>query len=174
MKKLLALILAATLALSLVACGGDSGAGDNNTPSTSSGGESNTPPTSTTTQPDNNVSPSEPTEITPDSTEEPSVSVEATNVAFGETISLDFVEMTFEESGVAEDIQQSITTDIAVGTHTRVTGPQPEEGKQFLYLRACLKSFDKNGGVEDNREKTSGSWGKCINTQVISAGKNIS
>ena len=41
-------------------------------------------------------------------------------------------------------------------------------------LRACLKSFDKNGGVEDNREKTSGSWGKCINIQVISAGKNIS
>ena len=34
MKKLLALILAAALALSLVACGGDSGAGDNNTPST--------------------------------------------------------------------------------------------------------------------------------------------
>ena len=36
MKKLLALILAAALALSLVACGGDSGAGDTNTPS---GGE---------------------------------------------------------------------------------------------------------------------------------------
>lgn len=33
MKKLLALILAAALALSLVACGGDSGAGDTNTPS---------------------------------------------------------------------------------------------------------------------------------------------
>ena len=33
MKKLLALMLAAALALSLVACGGDSGAGDTNTPS---------------------------------------------------------------------------------------------------------------------------------------------
>lgn len=33
MKKLLALILAAALALSLVACGGDSGTGDTNTPS---------------------------------------------------------------------------------------------------------------------------------------------
>ena len=33
MKKLLALILAAVLALSLVACGGGSGAGDDNTPS---------------------------------------------------------------------------------------------------------------------------------------------
>ena len=31
MKKLLALILSAALALSLVACGGGSGAGDNNT-----------------------------------------------------------------------------------------------------------------------------------------------
>lgn len=38
MKKILALILAAALALSLVACGGDGGAGDNNTPSTPSDG----------------------------------------------------------------------------------------------------------------------------------------
>ena len=37
MKKLLALILAAALALSLVACGGDSGAGDTNTPGTGNG-----------------------------------------------------------------------------------------------------------------------------------------
>ena len=37
MKKLLALILAAALALSLVACGGDNGAGDTNTPSTGNG-----------------------------------------------------------------------------------------------------------------------------------------
>lgn len=37
MKKLLALILAAALALSLVACGGGSGAGDTNTSSTGSG-----------------------------------------------------------------------------------------------------------------------------------------
>ena len=52
MKKLLALILAAALALSLVACGGGSGAGDTNTPSggngdttsadTPSGGEDST------------------------------------------------------------------------------------------------------------------------------------
>ena len=39
MKKLLALMLAAALALSLVACGGDGEAGDNNTP----GGGDNTP-----------------------------------------------------------------------------------------------------------------------------------
>ena len=32
MKKLLALMLAAALALSMVACGGDSGTGDINTP----------------------------------------------------------------------------------------------------------------------------------------------
>ena len=42
MKKLLALILAAALALSLVACGGDSGAGDNNTPSTGNGDTTST------------------------------------------------------------------------------------------------------------------------------------
>ena len=42
MKKLLALILAAALALSLVACGGDSGAGDTNTPSTGNGDTTST------------------------------------------------------------------------------------------------------------------------------------
>lgn len=42
MKKLLALMLAAALALSLVACGGGSGAGDTNTPSTGNG--DTTPP----------------------------------------------------------------------------------------------------------------------------------
>jgi len=47
MKKLLALMLAAALALSLVACGGDSGAGDNNTPS---GGEDSAPGETTMTK----------------------------------------------------------------------------------------------------------------------------
>ncbi len=42
MKKLLALILAAALALSLVACGGGGGTGDNNTPSTESGDTTST------------------------------------------------------------------------------------------------------------------------------------
>ena len=42
MKKLLALMLAAVLAFSLVACGGDSGAGDTNTPS---GGNNSEPTT---------------------------------------------------------------------------------------------------------------------------------
>ncbi len=47
MKKLLALMLAAALALSLAACGGDSGAGDTNTPSTPSGGNGDTTSTDT-------------------------------------------------------------------------------------------------------------------------------
>ena len=42
MKKLLALMLAAALALFLVACGDDSGAGDTNTPSTGNGDTSST------------------------------------------------------------------------------------------------------------------------------------
>ena len=42
MKKLLALMLAAALALFLVACGDDSGAGDTNTPSTGNGDETST------------------------------------------------------------------------------------------------------------------------------------
>ena len=47
MKKLLALMLTAALALSLAACGGDSGAGDTNTPSTPSGGNGDTTSTDT-------------------------------------------------------------------------------------------------------------------------------
>lgn len=42
MKKLLALILAAALTLSLVACGGDSGAGETNTPSGGNGDATST------------------------------------------------------------------------------------------------------------------------------------
>ena len=42
MKRLLALMLAAVLALSLVACGGGGGVGDNNTPSTGNGDVTNT------------------------------------------------------------------------------------------------------------------------------------
>ena len=48
MKKLLALMLAAALALSLVACGGDSGAGDTNTPSGGNGDTTGTDTPSTT------------------------------------------------------------------------------------------------------------------------------
>jgi len=49
MKKILALMLAAALALSLVACGGGSGAGDNKTPSTGNGDTTSTDTTSTDT-----------------------------------------------------------------------------------------------------------------------------
>ena len=55
MKKLLALIFAAALALSLVACGGDSGAGDTNTPSGGNGDitGTDTPSGETGSTPDN-------------------------------------------------------------------------------------------------------------------------
>ena len=42
MKKLLSLVLAAALALSLVACGGSGGTGDNSTPSTGNGDTTST------------------------------------------------------------------------------------------------------------------------------------
>ena len=55
MKKLLALILAAALALSLVACGGGSGAGDTNTPNGGNGDttSTDTPSGETGSTPDN-------------------------------------------------------------------------------------------------------------------------
>lgn len=70
MKKLLALMLAATLALSLVACGGGSGAGDTNTPSTGNGDTTSTDTPSggngDTTSADTSQIPDEPQNITPE------------------------------------------------------------------------------------------------------------
>lgn len=64
MKKLLALILAAALALSLVACGGGSGAGDTNTPSTPSGGNGDTTSTDTPSGGGEDSTPEETQELT--------------------------------------------------------------------------------------------------------------
>lgn len=74
MKKLLALILAAALALSLVACGGDSGAGDTNTPSTGNGDTTSTD--------------------TPSGGGEDNTSPEIQELALGDTISTDNWEFT--------------------------------------------------------------------------------
>ena len=67
----------------------------------------------------------------------------AIEAKLGETISLEFVELTFEEMGIEEDIQQSITTDNSVGSMTRTFGPQPESGKKFIYLRGTIKNLAK-------------------------------
>ena len=124
MKKLLILFLAAIMLLSLAACGG------NDAPS-SQGNEDNSP-----------VEPSDDAANTPDEAEEadPSDAISATEIAIGDTITLDFVEMTFEETGIAADIRQSITTGIV----TRTTGPDPAEGKQYLYIRGTIKNLAKS------------------------------
>lgn len=63
----------------------------------------------------------------------------AIEVALGETIGLEFVEITFEEMGIEEDIKQSIKT----GNVTRIFGPDAEEGKKFIYLRGTIKNVAK-------------------------------
>ncbi len=89
MKKLLALMLAAALALSLVACGGG-GAGDNNTPNTPStpggGGDS-------TSQVDTETTPPE---------EEPTNDVQT--LSFGEPITTELFEFTPTFEGFAEEL----------------------------------------------------------------------
>ena len=80
MKKLLALILAAALALSLVACGGGGGTGDTNTPSTPSGGG----------------------DSIPEDTGEPADYVEDdTRYQLGDTVSTDILELTVKKASLA-------------------------------------------------------------------------
>ena len=133
MKRIVTILLAATLILSLAACGG------NTTPS-------NSEPSSTPTQEENTeVTLTPPAQDASNTTEEMQEQEEpkreAVEIAIGDTISLDFVEITFEETGVAEDIQTSITTSIQTGTSTQITGPNPETGKQFVYMAGTIKNL---------------------------------
>ncbi len=65
--------------------------------------------------------------------------MEPVELTIGEPLTLDFVELTFAETGIATDIQQSITT----GNVTRITGPEAVEGQQFVYLRGTIKNLAK-------------------------------
>jgi len=107
MKKLLALILAAALALSLVACGGGSGAGDTNTPS-GGNGDTNTPSTpstgnedtTSTDTPSGGGEDSTPDETTP--TEEPTNDVQT--LSFGDSITTELFEFTPVFEGFADEL----------------------------------------------------------------------
>ncbi len=112
MKRLLTLLLAAAMVLALAACGG------------SSEGAPDTPETSAPTQ-------------EPSAEPEPSEAPAATTFAVGDTIALDFVELKFDTFAIEPDIQQSVTS----GMVTYVTGPQPQEGKKFAYLRGTIKNL---------------------------------
>ncbi len=70
-------------------------------------------------------------------TEETPVSA-AEELKIGDTLSLEFVEMTFDEWGIAEDIKQSITT----GNVTRTFGPEPESGNQYIFIKGSIKNLN--------------------------------
>lgn len=140
MKKILSLLLAGTMAFSITACGNTA-----NKSSNRSTKQSSTVKTSTKS---NVNSASNVTEsvVTQQSSKSSSVEssetkpkVEPASIAIGEKISLDFVEIAFEESGVEKNIQQSIKK----GVVTRTTGPEPKDGKHFLYLRGTIKNLAK-------------------------------
>ena len=60
------------------------------------------------------------------------------NISLGEKISLPFVEVTFSEFGIKQDITKSITTGIV----TKVFGPDPENGYEFAYLEGTIKNLN--------------------------------
>lgn len=125
MKKWMAALLAVAMMCALAACGGGGS------------GETTQSPTGNEVT-DNSPSPAvEPSESQPvEETTKPA----AESFAIGDTITLDFVEMTFTETGIAEDIRTSITTNNGVQI-TRTTGPEPESGKQFVYIKGTIKNL---------------------------------
>ncbi len=134
MKKALALALTLAMLFSLCACGSSS---DTTTPS-------NETPSNTTVE---DVAPTEnnPVEdVVPDEKPVESEPVEGKaepiSVAVGETITLDFVEISIDEVGVAEDIKRSITN----GNVTRTSGPETESGMSFIYIDGIIKNLDTN------------------------------
>ena len=130
MKKLLALLLAGLMLLTLCACAGETPA-EVPAATEASGTEVGAPTEEA------NVTEAPETELVTEATEEPKPA--ATEISLNETIQLEFVEITFEEYGIAADIQQSIKSGIV----TRITGPEPENGKQFVYLRGTIKNVHK-------------------------------
>lgn len=119
MKKTIALLLALVMVLPLCACGAEKAPEPTEAPI----------PETSEVIPD--------TENLPQETEAQKPT--ATELQLNETIQLDFVEITFEECGMDADIRQSIKTDFV----TRTTGPQPEDGIQFIYLRGTIKNLSK-------------------------------
>ena len=130
MKKALSLIMALILCLGLCACGAT--------------GDADTKDEATTTAPaKETVAPTEATESESVAETESVVetegapAIEVNNVAVGDTIATDFVEILFNDVTVAEDIQMSVTT----GFVTRITGPSPVSGQQYVCLSGTIKNI---------------------------------
>lgn len=64
---------------------------------------------------------------------------DAAEYTVGESITADGIEMVFTESGFADDIRITSTS-----SGIRITsGPSPEDGKEFFYLKGTLKNTGK-------------------------------
>lgn len=68
---------------------------------------------------------------------EPAPVIEATEIHLGETLSTDFVELTFLDATIAPDVKYSVKT----GNVTRITGPEPIPGQQYICLTGVIKNI---------------------------------
>ena len=133
MKKLLALILAITMVFAFAACGGDEAEKtENKVEETVSETENKTV---TETVETDTV---EEEKIEEEKIEEEKI--EAETVAVGNTITLDFAEMTVSEAVIADDIQTSVKN----GHITYTTGPQSKSDTEFVYIRGTIKNTSKS------------------------------
>jgi hypothetical protein len=134
MKKLLALILAAALALSLVACGGDSGVEDNNKPS---GGNGDT--TSTDTPSDGGEN------STPDETSEPKSLMIGDTAATEKT---EFVLQEFEFTNGLYNNSNDLAKHLTPLTNEEIDALDigvysTDDGKVLAYMEFTIKNTGK-------------------------------
>ena len=120
MKRYFALILVLVLCLSLCACGGEA--------------VNTTEPSTDATEGTVSVQTNPPVET--EAPTEPATTIEVVEVPIGSMLSTDFVEMSFNEVTVAHDIQYSVKT----GVVTRITGPNPVSGQQYVCLTGTIKN----------------------------------
>lgn len=162
MKKLLLIVLALSMLLSLCACGGKDtvpSAEDSPTNQTTdapeqevvpeepvseenvSDGSEDTPVNQTMDAPEQEAVPEEPvSEEVSDVSEDSIPDIEVTEIAIGDTLSTEFVEMTFENAVVAENIKYSVTT----GNSTMITGPEPISGQQYICISGKIVNTSKS------------------------------
>ena len=63
---------------------------------------------------------------------------EFTQLSAGQTISLDFVEFTVAEMGIADDLQQEFTRSSG---YSYKTGPESKADKEYVYIRGTIKNL---------------------------------